>query len=391
MPRQSAAPALDWSAHGSPWTYAGKLSIAALRCLSPARTVSINREMAGRLATWLCPTELDRTRLLDNSVRIRRARSISSLAVGAALGAFVPRYGWWIVVLFLVAAANSFTVDARCARSARPQLHIAASIVLIQSVLAIAVVLTGGPESLALPWIVLPTAFSAARFRGTVVTVAVLFGIALMLAATIGADAAKFAHDPEPLLVTSVLLISVTAVVYVLSASEVEQRGEAVLDHLTGVLNRTSLQRRFEELAEQAALTDEPIALIVLDIDRFKAINDEQGHARGDAVLRDVAYEVRKQLRSFELVYRLGGEEFLVVLPGTGTGEAAAVAERLRVTLAEAQPGGLAVTASFGVAGATGAAVHFDDLFAEADASLYRAKATGRNRVEVAGALPLVA
>ena len=212
-----------------------------------------------------------------------------------------------------------------------------------------------------------------------------------MLAATIGADAAKFAHDPEPLLVTSVLLISVTAVVYVLSASEVEQRGEAVLDHLTGLLNRTSLQRRFEELAEQAALTDEPIALIVLDIDRFKAINDEQGHARGDAVLRDVAYEVRKQLRSFELVYRLGGEEFLVVLPGTGTDEAATVAERLRTKLAEAQPGGLAVTASFGVAGETGAAVRFDDLFAAADASLYRAKATGRNRVEVAGALPLAA
>jgi diguanylate cyclase (GGDEF)-like protein len=171
----------------------------------------------------------------------------------------------------------------------------------------------------------------------------------------------------------------------VLSAAEVEQRGEAVLDHLTGLLNRTSLQRRFEELAEQAALTDEPISLILLDIDRFKAINDEQGHARGDAVLRDVAYEVRKQLRSFELVYRLGGEEFMVVLPGTELGEATTVAERLRTALEEALPGGLAVTASFGVAGAIGAAARFDELFAAADTSLYRAKAGGRNRVEVAG------
>jgi len=347
--------------------------------------------MAGRLATWLCPTELDRTRLLDNSVRIRHARTISSLAVGAALVGFVPKYGWWIVLLCAISAANTFTVDARCARSALPQLHIAASIGLTQCVLAAAVVLTGGPGSLALPWIVLPTAFCAARFRGHVVSVAVALGIVLMLAATIGTDAAGFVHDPAPLLATTVLLISVTAVVFVLSAAEVEQRGEAVLDHLTGLLNRTSLRRRFEELAEQAALTDEPIALIVLDIDRFKAINDEQGHARGDAVLRDVAYEVRKQLRSFELVYRLGGEEFLVVLPGTGTDEAATVAERLRTTLAEAQPGGLTVTASFGVAGATGAAIRFDDLFAAADASLYRAKATGRDRVEVAGALPLAA
>jgi diguanylate cyclase (GGDEF)-like protein len=179
-------------------------------------------------------------------------------------------------------------------------------------------------------------------------------------------------------------MISITAIVFVLSAAEVEQRGEAVLDHLTGLLNRTSLLRRFEELAEQAALTGEPISLVALDIDRFKAINDEQGHARGDAVLRDVAYEVRKQLRSFELVYRLGGEEFLVVLPGTTLNEAAAVAERLRSTLEQALPGGLAVTASFGVAGAIGAGARFDDLFAEADAALYRAKDRGRNRVEVA-------
>jgi diguanylate cyclase (GGDEF)-like protein len=176
--------------------------------------------------------------------------------------------------------------------------------------------------------------------------------------------------------------------VFVLSAAEVEQRGEAVLDHLTGLLNRTSLLRRFEELAEQAALTGEPISLVALDIDRFKAINDEQGHARGDAVLRDVAYEVRKQLRSFELVYRLGGEEFLVVLPGTTLNEAAAVAERLRSTLEQALPGGLAVTASFGVAGAIGAGARFDDLFAEADAALYRAKDRGRNRVETAARPP---
>jgi diguanylate cyclase (GGDEF)-like protein len=342
--------------------------------------------MGRGFSTWLCPTELDRARLLDNSVRIRRARTISSLAVGLTLISFVPTYGWWIMVLFAISAINTTTLDARCARSRRPQLHIAASIVLIQSILAAAVALTGGPESLALPWIVMPTAFSAARFRAHVVIADVALGIGLMLAATLGTDAADLVHHPAAVLVTSVLMISVTAVVYVLSAAEVEQRGEAVLDHLTGLLNRTSLQRRFEELAEQAALTNEPISLIVLDIDRFKAINDEQGHARGDAVLRDVAYEVRKQLRSFELVYRLGGEEFLVLLPGSTLDESASVAERLRVALADARPGGLAVTASFGVASAVGAGARFDELFAAADASLYRAKAGGRNRVEVARA-----
>jgi diguanylate cyclase (GGDEF)-like protein len=342
--------------------------------------------MGRGFSTWLCPTELDRARLLDNSVRIRRARTISSLAVGLTLISFVPTYGWWIIVLFAISAVNTSTLDARCARSPRPQLHIAASIVLVQCILAAAVAVTGGPESLALPWLVMPTAFSAARFRGTVVIAAVSLGIAMLLAATLGTDAAELARHPAAFLVTSVLMVSVTAVVYVLSAAEVEQRGEAVLDHLTGLLNRTSLQRRFEELAEQAAQTGEPISLVLLDIDRFKAINDQQGHARGDAVLRDVAYQVRKQLRSFELVYRLGGEEFLVVLPGTTLDEAEVVAERLRSTLEQALPGGLVVTASFGVAGAAGGGVRFDELFAAADASLYRAKAGGRNRVEVARA-----
>ena len=190
---------------------------------------------------------------------------------------------------------------------------------LVQAVLAIAAGRSGGPESQMLPWIVLPTAFSAARFRGQVVVADVALGIAL-LGATLGVSAGDVAHHPEGVLVTVVLMISITAIVFVLSAAEVEQRGEAVLDHLTGLLNRTSLQRRFEELAQQAALSDEPISLIVFDLDAFKAINDEQGHARGDVVLRDVAYLVRKQLRSFELVYRLGGEEFLVVLPGADAG-----------------------------------------------------------------------
>jgi len=347
--------------------------------------------MLRAFSRWLCPTELDRARLLDNSVRIRRARTISVIAIAATLVSFAPRYGFWTLGLLAIVALKLAWQEWRVPRSQDPQLHIATSIVLVQAVLAIAAGRSGGPESQMLPWIVLPTAFSAARFRGQVVVADVALGIAL-LGATLGVSAGDVAHHPEGVLVTVVLMISITAIVFVLSAAEVEQRGEAVLDHLTGLLNRTSLQRRFEELAQQAVLTDEPISLIVFDLDAFKAINDEQGHARGDVVLRDVAYLVRKQLRSFELVYRLGGEEFLVVLPGATLDESADVANRLRSAVENARPGGLAVTASFGVATAVGAGAHFDALFASADASLYLAKARGRNRVEVSQSdLPLAA
>jgi diguanylate cyclase (GGDEF)-like protein len=126
----------------------------------------------------------------------------------------------------------------------------------------------------------------------------------------------------------------------------------------------------------------------VLDLDRFKRVNDTYGHARGDAVLRDAAYEIRKSLRSFELVYRIGGEEFLVLLPGVELSEAVEVAERIRQSVAEGRPGELELTVSAGVAADSGGDIRYHDLFSAADAALLDAKRGGRNRVEVAGELP---
>jgi diguanylate cyclase (GGDEF)-like protein len=163
--------------------------------------------------------------------------------------------------------------------------------------------------------------------------------------------------------------------------AEVRHRGESVLDPLTGLLNRTTLEGRFEELRQQARISGAPIAIVLLDLDRFKRVNDTYGHERGDTVLRDVAYELRKSLRSFELAYRLGGEELMVILPGLEEGEAAALADHVRRRIAEARPGGLDVTISCGVAAACGDALRYEELFAQADARLYAAKAAGRDRV----------
>ena len=122
-----------------------------------------------------------------------------------------------------------------------------------------------------------------------------------------------------------------------LMRSDVYHRGETVIDPLTGMLNRKALASRVAELEQQSLVSGEPIGLVVGDLDRFKEVNDSCGHATGDAVLKEVAYAMRKELRAFDLAYRLGGEEFLVVLPGADSDTSALLAERLRDVLAVGQ------------------------------------------------------
>jgi diguanylate cyclase (GGDEF)-like protein len=167
--------------------------------------------------------------------------------------------------------------------------------------------------------------------------------------------------------------------------AELQFRSESVLDPLTGLLNRKGLEARFAEIAEQARLLDSPVCLVMCDLDNFKQVNDDHGHERGDAVLRDVSYEMRKSLRSFELIYRLGGEEFLVLLPGIDLPRGIEIAETLRVAVERTRSGPVAVTASFGVSVATRQAIEFGALYRAADDALYRAKDAGRNVVVGSG------
>ena len=156
------------------------------------------------------------------------------------------------------------------------------------------------------------------------------------------------------------------------------QRRSAVLDVLTGCLNRRSFEQRSVEIDAQARHTGAVVAVISLDIDHFKAVNDQWGHAAGDHVLKNVAYVARKQLRRFELMFRLGGEEFVVVLPGTGVSTAMAIAEQIRRRVENTVVNGISVTLSCGVAvGPDGV----EGLLAKADERLYLAKKSGRNCV----------
>jgi diguanylate cyclase (GGDEF)-like protein len=150
----------------------------------------------------------------------------------------------------------------------------------------------------------------------------------------------------------------------------------------SGMLNRKALVQRVEELAQQSQITTQPIGLIVGDIDHFKQVNDSHGHAAGDAVLKDVACELRKTLRAFDLFYRTGGEEFLVLLPGADVHSAIELAEALRLAVDAGPHGGHRVTMSFGAAASSaGEPFDYDAVFARADAALYEAKHSGRNHV----------
>jgi diguanylate cyclase (GGDEF)-like protein len=336
--------------------------------------------------SWLCPTELDRSRVVDASDRVRTIRRVGSGAVGVALIATGPWIGWWTLGLFALSALNFANVEHRIHTSPSPERVSAYAIVVTLGLIAGGVAISGGPRSPALPWMVLPAGMVAARFRPRVVIAALILTVALILLATLDVDPHATIHDPVPVIATLALLAGVVSIVWALQAAELHHRDEAILDPLTGLLNRHALIPRFTEISQQARLADQPVCMVLCDVDGFKAVNDEYGHDRGDAALRDVAYELRKRLRSFELVYRLGGEEFLIVLPGIELRAAGDTAERLRSAVEEAQPTGIPITISLGVSAARGAQVDYDALFKAADEALYEAKRGGRNRVIAAPA-----
>jgi len=158
---------------------------------------------------------------------------------------------------------------------------------------------------------------------------------------------------------------------------------QALVDGLTGLANRRAASHALHAEAARAERLETPLSVVLADLDGFKEVNDEHGHAVGDAVLRAFAEVLRDTLRDSDLACRWGGEEFLLLLPGAGEDGATQLAERVRIGLAARRiPSvpGLRVTASFGVAEYAGEA-NTEQLVAAADDALYRAKRGGKDRV----------
>lgn len=166
-----------------------------------------------------------------------------------------------------------------------------------------------------------------------------------------------------------------------------EQRQKALLDPLTGLPNRAAWSERVEREMLEWQAHGGHLAMAILDLDHFKRINDSYGHLAGDKVLKIVADQLRKRLRSHDFIARFGGEEFVLLLPQTSPAAAAQIAEMLRATV-EACPfhfkgERVVITTSIGL-GAFRPGERGDQVLKRADAALYRAKESGRNRVELA-------
>ena len=166
----------------------------------------------------------------------------------------------------------------------------------------------------------------------------------------------------------------------------------AITDGLTGLHNRRYLDSHLGTLFGDAIARQRPVAALILDIDRFKSINDTYGHEAGDEVLRTFAERIRLHTRGIDIVARYGGEEVVIILPEVGLPEAQVIAERIRERIeilpfsVQQATRSVGVTVSIGVAVRDAADVSAGDMLKRADLALYRAKAAGRNRVEAQAA-----
>ncbi len=292
--------------------------------------------------SWLCPTALDRSRVVDANDRVRTIRKVGSGAIGVALIVSAPWLGWWTLILFALSALNFLNVDLRMPRSPHPERVSVCAILVTLGLLATGVGLSGGPHSPALPWLVLPAGMVAARFRPRVVVAGLALTVVVILAVTLGLDPRATIDDPVPVIATLALLTAVVSIVWALETAELHNRDEAILDPLTGLANRRQLSE--DMAAVWSGVTPErPVRLLMFDLDGFKAYNDTFGHPGGDLLLSRLSRAFKAAVGSHGRAYRLGGDEFCALLWGGGE----ATVEACMSALSE-EGDGFSITSSFG-------------------------------------------
>ncbi len=334
----------------------------------------------------LAPSAVSRQRLVERAGRPDRTTLATGALVGSVLAATaVFRDAWALVPLGALAAAMSLGPLA-IRRGAHPEYAELITSLCVTIAMAVAAGVTGGTSSPLVFLLPIGVVMNALRAGRASIALCSIVTTVVFLAASLLSDAGAVLSEPLPMLAVVVMQVGVTIASIVLAEAEIGHRGASIVDPLTGLLNRQGLPGRFEELRQQALVSAAPITLILFDLDHFKRVNDVHGHDVGDRLLREVAEVVRGTLRRFELVYRVGGEEFLILLPGMHEWEGESVAEHLRLAIdGLGATTGIGITASFGVSGADGTEIEFDRLYRSADQALYGAKRGGRDRVNAGG------
>jgi diguanylate cyclase (GGDEF)-like protein len=337
--------------------------------------------------SWLIPDHADRERMLDMDRRLQPIRRAAFGVLGLTLLAAGNWLGYWTLAPLAAAALFFSVADGHIEKARRPEYWIFAAWVGSQLMIAISVILCGLGGFAAIAWFAIPVVTLSARFSNRGIALGVAITIAMLVSVALGTQWDAVQASPPILLMPIGLVLATAILSTALMRSDTEHRTKAVVDPLTGMLNRKALDSRVVELRQQSEIAPAPISLVVIDIDHFKRVNDSIGHAGGDRVLQEVAYLIRKDLRAYDLAYRLGGEEFVVVLPGADLETSRGMADRLRTTIEEATFAmQVEVTVSCGVsASQAGDVFVYQPLFEQADAALYEAKRAGRNRVEAGG------
>ena len=287
-----------------------------------------------------------------------------------------------------------------------PLARLAEGAALLVSAVAVTGLLFGsGASSLPLTFVVLPfVVWAATRLGQREVTTLIAAVCAIAIAFTAGGRGPFAAGDLNKSLLFLLAFMSTVAVTGLVLNAMVRERGRAlaslaealeqlrelaVTDALTGLYNRRFLHEYLARELPGAARRGAPLALLMVDLDHFKRVNDRSGHDAGDSVLRAVAALLRTGIRSSDVACRYGGEEFLLILPDTAPAAAHSKAEDIRSTF-ERNPAALrGVTASIGIAVFPDHGASADALLSAADHALYDAKAWGRNRVVLSSRRPL--
>ena len=333
---------------------------------------------------WLVRGDFERDHMRTTAKALSKTHHGALGAVGLSLAASIPWIGWELMAPAVLPIIAYHAIERRIASIKRPEYWLGGAFLAVQlAIFAGALIAVDGDPYLLLLFAPMLSGMTAVfATRGVQVNVTVT-AVLLIVG---GAFARPDLLSASPGLVVPPLLvvIGIALMSSVPGRSAIEFRTKAVVDPLTGLLTRTALKSRLAEIGHETQAGDTRISVIAFDVDHFKGLNDEHGHAVGDAVLRAVGTATRSNLHALEWGFRIGGDEFVVVVP-SGQDDASKLAETLRCALAAVDVDDIHITGSFGVAAmSSGEPFDFDAVSRRADAALYEAKRAGRNRVAVA-------